>query len=347
MDRRNFMMASATAGMAAAMVTSVQGSAQAKRSTTPDRNLKGPYLDLTTARGSREAWARLLGNIDMKSTKYGWYSGLVQGIRPGEQNRDLVGMSGFSCARLIPNDGEDGGYKKVLREVGFYTDLKSGEIIEEWTNPYLNEVVKTVPITNDPFNHLITDFRPPPPSYGGLNKAKPPKVPLILDFRRHNDTLNLFSHINLFYPAALQPAQWPRESGTPFSQVTEAFLYQIDWKDMQNKKKTSVEYSGTWARSTPWLPWMLMGPTAGHCQYYCFMGAFDDINQIDRKVLDYAQKHYPTFLKAPDEWSDKSLSSLENYAKEQKPAPVGPEGPPRAPDPVLPIFMRGAPPKAG
>jgi hypothetical protein len=242
----------------------------------------------------------------------------------------------------------------VLREIGFYTDLRSGEILEEWTNPYFNEKVKVVPVANDPFNHTITDFYPPPPSYGGLNRAAPPKVPMVLDFRRHNNRLNWFSHINLFYPSALQPAKWPRESGSPFAQVTETFLYQIDWRAMQNPRLTSVEYNGTWTRTTPWLPWMLMGPTPGHCAYQCFMGAYDDINMIDRKVLDHTEKHFPKFMTAPEAWSDVSLSSLENYAREQKPAPVGPDGPPRAPEPQLPAWYRammqgggaGGPPKA-
>ena len=338
MERREFL--SSAAMLAAA--SSVAGSARAAPAAggAVERSLKGPLLDLSTQRGCRDAWAKLAGNMDMKSTKYGWYSGIVQAVRPGEAIRDLVGFTGFSCAKLLPNDGGDPGFKKVLREIGFYTDLKSGEIIEEWTNPYFNEKVKVVPVANDPFNHTITDFYPPPPSYGGLNAPKPPKIPMILDFRRHNNRLNWLSHINLFYPTALQPMKWPRESGGAFNQVTETFLYQIDWRDMQNAKKTSVEYNGTWTRTTPWLPWMLMGPTSGHCAYHCFMGAYDDINQIDRTVLDYAQKHYPLFMKAPDAWADVSLSSLENYARNQKPAPVGGDGPPRAAEPELPAWFK-------
>lgn len=347
MERREFL---SSAAMLAA-ISAASGAAQAAPSAKkggPQTSLKGPHLDLSTQRGCRDAWAKLAGNTDMKSTKYGWYSGVVQGVRPGEALRDLVGFTGFSCAKLLPNDGGDPGYKKVLREIGFYTDLKTGEILEEWRNPYLNETVKVVPVTNDPFNHTITDFYPPPPSYGGLNRAAPPKIPMILDFRRHNNRLNWFSHINLFYPTALQPMKWRRESGSPFNQVTETFLYQIDWRDMQNAQKTSVEYNGTWTRTTPWLPWMLMGPTSGHCAYQCFMGAYDDINMIDRKLLDHVEKNFPTFMKAPDAWSDVSLSSIENYARNQKPAPVGPEGPPKAPEPELPawfkaMMQRGAP----
>ena len=338
MDRREFLSSSAMLAAASAVAGSARAAPAASGGV--QSSLKGPYLDLATPRGARDAWARLQGNIDMKSTKYGWYRGVIQGVRPGEAVRDLIGFTGFSCAKLIPNTGGDDGYMKILREIGFYTDLRSGEILSEWKNPYLNETVRVVPVANDPFNFAITDFFPSPPSYGGLNAAKPPKIPLRLDFTRHNNSLNFFSHLNLFYPSALQPTKWPRESGSPFNQVTENFLYQIDWRAMQDKKKTSVLYDGTWSRVTPWMPWMLMGPSSGHCLYQCFMGAYDDINQIDRNVLDYTEKNYPKFMTAPDKFESPSLSSLENYAREQKPAPVPASGLPKAPEPELPAWFK-------
>lgn len=337
MDRRDFMLTSAiaAAGFAAAPAAAAQPG-----QTSGAATLKGPYLDLTTQRGNMEAWARLLGNTDMKSTKYGWAQGIVQGVRPGEAVRDLVGFTMLSTARLLPHESGT-GYRKILREIGLYTDLKSGEILEEWTNPYLNETVKVVPITNDPFNHTITEFYPDPPSYGGINRAAPPKRPLLLNWTRRGDTLNLFSHINLFYPSSLPPAKWPRENANPFNQVTETFLYQIPWADMQDRRKTSVEYEGTWMRTTPWLPWMLMGPTPGHAQYATFMGSVNDIDRVDRRTLDYVEKHHPKYLKAPDKWEEPSLSSLEWYARTQKPAPVPAGQPiPRAPEPELPAWFK-------
>jgi hypothetical protein len=335
MERRDFL---ALTGVAAGLAAT---SAAAKIRTTDLDSLKGPAVDLTTPNGNMTAWARLLGNIDMKSTKYGWAQGLVQGVQPGEAVRDICGFTMMSCARLLPHESGT-GYRKVLREIGLYTDLKSGEIIEEMVNPYLNETVKIVPITNDPFNQEITPFSPRPPSYGGLNKsAPPPPQPLQLNWTRRGPTLNLFSHINLFYPSALPPAKWPRENANPFNQVTETFLYQIPWADMQNAKKTSVEYGGTWSRTTPWLPWLLMGPTPGHAQYSTFMGSYDDINRIDRKTLDYIQKNYPLFMTAPDKWVEPSLSSLELFARTQTPAPVPAGQPvPRAPEPQLPAWFK-------
>ena len=351
MERRDFLLSGAAMIGAAALANGARahdhgedkpsGKGRSNMTLAETDSLKGDYLDLTTPRGNREAWARLMANTDMESTKYGWYTGLVMGVRPGEKIQDLFGFTGFSVAKLLPSlEGEDPGYRKVLREVGYYTDLKTGEIMEEWRNPYLDETVRVVPIANDPFNHTITDFYPSPPNYGGLNQEKPPKIPLMMPFTRRGDTLNLFSHINLFYPSALQPNKWPRESGHPFSQVSENFLYQIPWADMQDPSKTSVEYNGTWSRITPWLPWMLMGPTPGHCVYQCFMGAYDDIERIDRNVLDYTEKNYPKFMKAPDVWEEPSLSSLENYAREQTPAPLVDGKIPVAPEPQLPAWFQ-------
>jgi hypothetical protein len=52
------------------------------------------------------------------------------------------------------------------------------------------------------------------------------------------------------------------------------------------------------------------------------MTAFDSIDKLPKHVVDYAMKHMPTILEAPTEDYGPSHSSLEHYAREQKPAPV-------------------------
>jgi hypothetical protein len=330
MNRRDLIVGG-MAGTAGLALGSAPALAQAKKGPPSvgafGESLKGSLFDLTTTAGNREAFARIMGNTDMKSTKYGWYTGMVHGVRPGEKIVDLFSFSGFSCAKLLPQGpGEDRGYKKVLRECGFYTDLKTGEVMEEWLNPYLDEKVRVVPILNDPFNHTITDFFYAPPRYGGLNTEAPPKIPFLMDWSRRGSSLNLASRINLFYPSALQPDKWPRESSGRFNQVSEMFLYQLDWEEMQNKRLTSVNSRGTWNRVTPWLPWMLMGGSPGHCVYTCFMGAADTLDLVDPRILKYVEKNHPKYLEAPDKWEEPSLSSLEWYAREQKPAPLPADG---------------------
>ncbi|BDW81502.1 hypothetical protein MACH24_09400 [Erythrobacter sp. Dej080120_24] len=344
MHRRQFLSAGAACTSTALLACAGAGAGASPASARPvsrfgaESGLVGDYLDLTTPRGNRQAQARIMGNIDMESTKFGWFKGVVHGVRPGEKVRDLFGFSGFSATRLLPHDDpEEPGYKKILREVGFYTDLETGEVIESWYNPYLDETVRVVPIANDPFNHLITDYMIAPPNYGGLNNDMPVRVPKQLEWERMGNLLMISARINLFYPAALQPEKWPRESGGRMNQVSEMFLYQMNWDDMQNPALTSVEATGGWVRITPWLPWMLMGPSEGHCAYTCFFGATNTLDGVDPFVIEYAKQHYPKYLEAPEQWEEPSLSSLEWYAREQQPAPLPADGTiPTAPLPPRP-----------
>ena len=126
---------------------------------------------------NRDAMARIQGDLEFGKQKFGWYRGTVRGIVPGEKHKKLFGFEGFSFARL--EDNGDGTYNKLLREVGFYTDLETGEVMDEYYNPYIDETVPVVHIANDPFNYVISAFWPKPPSYGGLNNDDIPALSLI------------------------------------------------------------------------------------------------------------------------------------------------------------------------
>lgn len=270
---------------------------------------------------NRDAMARIQGDLDFGKQKFGWYRGKVIGVRAGEKNRDLCGFEGFSFARL--KDAGNGIYEKLLCEVGFYTDLKTGEVLEEWHNPYLDELVKVVHIANDPFNYRISAYYPKPPSYGGLNQADMPDIPMILPWTEVGDNKVLLqNNIHLYYKNALQPDKWPRESSGEMNRVSELFTYVIDRDDLANPAVTGLQFSGSWTRITPWLPWMLMGQAEGHVHYDCIMGCYDNMDMLSPKIRAYAEKHYPTFFEAPTEWEEPSWSSLEHYAHEQTPAPV-------------------------
>ncbi|MBM3514578.1 MAG: DUF1838 domain-containing protein [Alphaproteobacteria bacterium] len=269
---------------------------------------------------NREAYAKLQGNTDTSKTKYGWVHGICLGTKDGERVRELFGFEVASACRLQRN--ADNNYMKLLREVGYYTDLKTGQYLKEWMNPYNNETVKVVNITNDPFNYAIADTYPDPPSFGGLNTEKPPKRPFLLKWTiASKTTLMLETDIHLFYPNALDPEKWPRESAGKMLRASEMYRYVIRVEDMADPAKTSVEYTGTWNRITPWLPWMLNGQMQGHITYVTYMGGFDDMNSIPKKLLDHTKANDPKFLTAPETDQGPSLSSIENYARTQKPAP--------------------------
>ncbi|WP_317928577.1 DUF1838 family protein [Halioxenophilus sp. WMMB6] len=324
LNRRDFLTNSGKiilgTGIAAAAVTQTYAMADAGKE-GPAGAVDNGNLKYSDPYWNRDAMARLQADLDFGKQKFGWFSGVVNGVRANEKVKPLVGFEGFSFARLI--DGGDGTYKKVLREIGFYTDLKTGEVLEEWENPYTNEKVRVVPIANDPFNYKISATLPAGPEYGGLNKVEKKEIPFILPWRETGDGKVLMrSYIHLFYPSALQPEKWPRESAGKMNRVSEMFSYVIDKDRLANPEETNLQYSGAWGRITPWLPWMLMGQAEGHCYYDCMMGGYHNMDVLSPKVRAYAEKHYPKYFEAPKEWTEPSLSSLELYAREQKPAPV-------------------------
>ncbi|MFQ5635763.1 MAG: DUF1838 family protein [Gammaproteobacteria bacterium] len=324
LTRRNFLN-NVGMSMASAAALGAASSAGAEPAAS-DKSLSGPYLDLGTPDGNMTAYARLQGDLDSARTKYGWYKGMVSAVMPDRAVRDLFIMEGFSCARLLPKaDGP--GYRKVLREVGFYREQRfgrSGKIMQEWKNPFTKEVVPVVPIANDPFNFDITTFFPEPPNYGGLNRGKWPQIPFMLPWEPaiYDNNVRLDTHIHLYYENALDPEKWPRESSGKMNRVSEFFLYNIDLDDLQNPDLTSCPYRGSWSRITPWLPWMLMGRTPGHIVYQSYMGDVKSLDELPEDLLAAAAAIDPKYLEAPTEDYGPSLSSLENYARERKPAPV-------------------------
>lgn len=292
-------------------------------------------VDFLDPKWNRDTYARLDADLDPSKEKVGWLKGKVFGVRPNEKIRPLFVMEGFSVVRT--KQLEDGSWRRMLRECVFYRDFETGELLKTWDNPYTGETVKVVPIANDPFNYTISEFAPEPPNYGGLNADKPPRKPFLLDWTDGpNNTIVLNTGINLYYPAALQPEKWPRESAGPMNRVSEQFIYVFDRADAEDPGKTHLPSVGSWSRVTPWLPWMLMGQAEGNINYFSTFATLPGgVAELPEDIAAAAKAIDPKFLSAPTEDYGPSLSSLETYARTETPAPVPagwePPKPPPAP----------------
>lgn len=285
--------------------------------------LEGPYLDLRTGRGNQLAYARIQGDINFGRQKFYWFKGSVMAVRPGQQTQDILGAQGFGVIRLAGR--EDGTIERTCSQLGLYTDLRSGEVIDEWHNPFNDETVKVVHVAMKPVNYTIEEFFPAPPSYGHDTGEAPPRIPFILPWYQHGDWLEMQFNLHMAYPNPLQPDEWPRESAGPMVQASEMFTHHVKAEDMQNADITSLDYRGSWSRLTPWLPWMLMGQEPGNCSYGAFMSNCAHPGDVlSRSVVDYAEKHYADYFEAPERMEGASLSDLQHYAKDQTPMPLPP-----------------------
>lgn len=337
--RESLGMAAALAGAAAIPAAAMAGDKAAGMGTPLFRTT----VDFRDPLWNRDTYARIDGELDFTRQKVSRLTGKVFGVRDNEKVRPLFGIDGFSVVRTqrLP----DGNWRRLLKEIVFYRDLQTGRIMTSWANPYTGETVRVVPIANDPFNYDIRDTYPEPPSYGGLNTAKPAPRPFLLDWSETGDgTLILETGIDLFYPAALQPAQWPRESAGTYNRVSEHFLYFVQRADVENPALTALPVKGSWSRITPWLPWMLMGQAPGFIHYFTHFATIrDGIDGLPRDLVEAAKAIAPGYLEAPTQDYGPSLSSIENYARTEKPAPVPPgwTAPlPPAAAPPLPPFLR-------
>lgn len=325
-SRREFIAATAGAAAGAAALSTAGLPDTAEAATAPSSSRKRLSNDELRALfkdpvWNRETTARL--EADTAPGKYvnGYVTGMVMGVRDGEAVRPLFGFEVFSSIRVVKQP--NGDYQRMCRELVFYRDLKTGEMMDSWLNPYTNEKVRVVDVANDPFNYVISDHYPDPPNYGGLNTVKPPRRPFLRDWALLNDdTVILQSDIHLYYRNALDPAKWPRESSGPMNRVSELFRYQIRRDDLENPALTHLPHTGVWNRVTPWLPWMLMGAAPGHILYAGTFSTVPSVNAVPPAVAKRVLERFPQYQVAPEKWVEPSLSSLENYARTEKPAPL-------------------------
>jgi len=284
--------------------------------------IEGPYLDLRTGRGNQLAYARIQGDIDFGQQKFYWFKGSIMANRPGEKIQDLLGAQGFGVIRL--NQREDGAIERMARQIGLITDLRSGEVLSEWHNPFIDETVDVVHVAMEPVHFMIEEYFPAPPTYGTEKDGEgPPRIPFVMPWYQHGGWLEMQMNLHMAYPNPLQPGEWPRESAGPMALASELFTHHVKAEDMQNPEITSLDYRGSWSRVTPWLPWMLMGQQPGHCSYTALMSTCTHPGDVlGRSVMDYAEKHYAKYFEAPMTMEGDSLSDLQHYALNRTPAPA-------------------------
>lgn len=260
--------------------------------------------------------ALLEGDVDPKRQIHGFNTGTVCGVRDGEAVRPLFGYDVFSSIRLIPQS--DGTIMRLNRELIFYRDLETGRILDTWNNVYTGETVRVVDVANDPYNYFIT---PQGVQTSRNHVHANPVARAERWFTANENTVGFERDVHLLYPSKLRPEQWPRESPGPMTRVSEFMRYFIRVEDLENDSLTHLPHTGTWVRVTPWLPWMLMDQAPGHIVYVGMFSTRRDTSGFSPAVVARVREKYPRFLSAPDEWSEPSYSSLENFALTQKPAP--------------------------
>ncbi len=226
---------------------------------------------LDTPRGMLDTYIRMTGDTSGKPY-IGCYSGHLFAVQPNDIVEPLCGFTGFGLGWDRPQ--ANGDYHHAWKEVGYYTDLRGGEILEQWRNPLNGELCDVMHIHNRSVNmKLTTTVNLPPPGsnrkigYSNFPQLDNPVHPYGLPYAILDDQLSIFYDGRGYVPSPLDPKTRVRESAGAMMSVAEFFMLTSRKSEALNPKVTSAACTGSWTRIGPWLPWMLLGQRPGHLFY--------------------------------------------------------------------------------
>jgi hypothetical protein len=208
---------------------------------------------------------------------------------PGEKDRhifDVVGINTRQCERhKDPVRGE--GYRSVSREIMVYLDPATGEIIDQWKNPWTGETVEVIHVANDPVNMRA-------PSFARDATGKPARVTL----RQYGDLLVSSREVPLFYENPLAGAYQDYIGGKYHAmEIFNTFYSAADFLAPKGPRISPSRLA--WQRVSGLLPWMRMGDRPGVMIFNATGFSTFDRAQISPKLMQILQTRYPEYLTPP------------------------------------------------
>ena len=256
-------------------------------------------VDTTSSAGQLDALMRMRGSNDGRDVFANWWV-TVYAVLPGERPREIMRLDGFNVGRFAKL--EDGSAQLITREVAYYRDLKTGEFLKEWLNPFTNEKNTVLHVANDPVN---ARFAAPKAGEAGR-----------LPFMQSGDDVILRLDVPLAYPNPLQPAEFPAESSGPVYSGSEHFTFFAKTAQLDEAKTASVPITYAWARTGPWLPWMKMGTRQGYLLYSGHGKKFASFDDLPADVRDFTRANYPAYQKSPEAFTTPNETSWTYYKKQ-------------------------------
>lgn len=227
------------------------------------------------------------GTVEDGKVRFGTWEGSVYSRVQGEKDRHLfnvIGINTRQCATVEdPEKGE--GFRSVSREVMFYLDPETDEIIDNWENPFTGETVEVVHVANDPVN-----MRGPAFAVGRDGK------PLKLEFQRSGDMLVGRAEIPLFYTNPLA-GDYQKYVGGSYHAM-EIFDTFFDADEMINGDSITMSRLA-WARISQWLPWMEMGSRPGLMIVNATGFSTFELDDLSDTLIEDLKERYPLYLTPP------------------------------------------------
>jgi hypothetical protein len=259
-------------------------------------------------------------------------------VRAG--NRRMVPVFGYTgTGAMFARIDENGDLWLKSRETGYFTDLKTGDILETWENPFTG---RTVPVYHF-YNHVLVGKvgkeiprffmgaegdSPTLMNEGTVFPDKDGRYPFILPFQQYGDDMMLSWDYTHDYTNPVTPAGWPRSSTGERITPSEHFTFNFSRRALEDRDLPSVRFTAGFTRVSQCWPFMEMGGTPwADATLFGRMFSHKGIGLADvpPKVLAYIEKHAPEFLTVPPGWEpdNSRVDTWKAYAQDIPPEAPG------------------------
>ena len=254
---------------------------------------KDPRLDLDDRETNYMALLKMRADIAEQDCLFA-FPGEAWAMVPQERTYRCFKTFGVGASRI---EEVEEGWRIYSREVLYYMDPDTGEILDDWDNPFLGRKNEVMHIANDPVNGVFT------------RKGHPilsPPYPYV----SYGDDLVFQWNFYIQKPAPLTRAEYPLHSSGDIDQHAELWGLKGRKSEVLNPDVTSASCVMSWSRVADWLPFMEMGTRPGKMVFHSHsMKLMNGVADLPRYILDYTEKNFPKYLEAPKEWKGPVMTS--------------------------------------
>jgi Protein of unknown function (DUF1838) len=228
-------------------------------------------------------WVKTRSSLDPTQSTFLVWAGTIYAFIPGEKRHRLFKIVGMSVSRCIAT--EPGSWDFTSRELTYYLDPETNEIVQQWENPWTKATHTVMHVANNPVQgHFKGQF---PAQIAGEN------------------TTFVFDIFPTYpNPLAADP-RFADYSPNPTYQAAELFKLTVPSTDLANPDLPSVtKLSLSWDRIGPWLPWMKMGDRPGHLIYSAYGGKVQGFDELHPLLQEQINTRVPLYRQAPAAFLD-------------------------------------------
>lgn len=295
MDRRSLITQAALLGAAAPAMAAAG---------------KRVKLDFTKPEDLIVAQIKMDGDLDGRKEVVSYMKGIVYAIfEDGKKLEPMFYAGSLAFSRSYKVDATT--YKNMSNFTICYMDLKTGEVLEEWFNPWLEKKVKVVNYAST----LHTTIKPMQPINDHTN--------LRVEWQVEGNDVIRWSDGQMKKKNPITPAKWPKASVGEYYYKNQSGQCIARLDELENPDITSVQAVTLGQRHGPWYPWQLMGQAPGRTYRRDVSRKAKSLAEVPGPIPKYAAKHFPDYMSAPKEWTGVYMDPETLWAETMPPEVAG------------------------